>query len=134
MQVHRSNPAADGKEPVDDLYDSIESTKTEDEQNATFDHGISMTALWAGYHRIREMSQSQPLFFDPLAKALMGEENARRAYERMTAELEDSIFMSKAAFEQNEATFFPVRHRFFDDFIYRTLGKALVVMSSLLTV
>jgi hypothetical protein len=46
------------------------------EGGAPLELGLSLTALWVGYNRVKESSIPSPLFFDPLAKALMKEENA----------------------------------------------------------
>ncbi|KAM3572006.1 hypothetical protein VYU27_005963 [Nannochloropsis oceanica] len=91
------------------------------EGGATLEFGLSLTALWVGYYRIREASVPSPLFFDPLAKALMKEENAEWAFQRMQDALEDTLFMSKAAYTRTEQGFFPVRTRFIDDHVDRSL-------------
>ena len=93
-----------------------------------FDHGVSLTALWVGFYRMVEghaqslvETQSPPLFYDPLAKALMGEANAARAWHRMIGVLQESVFMSKAAYAKSEYGWFTVRTRFHDDFVLRSL-------------
>ena len=91
------------------------------EGGAPLELGLSLTALWVGYYRIKEASVPCPLFFDPLAKALMKEENAEWAFQRMQDTLEDSFFMSKAAYTRTEQGFFPVRTRFIDDHVVRSL-------------
>lgn len=51
----------------------------------------------------------------------MGEAHAKRAYERMTDALDDSIFLSKAAYARGEQGWFTFRTRYFDDLVQRSL-------------
>lgn len=101
-------------------------------QNAapTLELGLSLTALWVGYYRMREIEQKTPLFYDPVAKAIMGEDDARWAFQRMQETLEDSWLMSKAAYARSEANFFPVRTRFIDDHIGRSLEAQILCAQS----
>lgn len=94
---------------------------------APLELGLSLTALWVGYYRIREAELPSPLFFDPLAKALMGEENAEWAFQRMQDTLEDTLVMSKAAYTRTEQGFFPVRTRFIDDHVDRSLRNQVLL-------
>ena len=83
-----------------------------------------MTALWVGYYRMIEgQTAKSPLFYDSLAKDLMGEANAFQAFQRMQDTLDDSIFISKAGYVRGEHTWFTLRTRFFDDLVQRALLK-----------
>jgi len=64
---------------------------------------------------------ARPLYYDGLAKDLMGEAHATQAYERMTEALDDSVFLSKAAYASGERRWFTFRTRFFDDLVARSL-------------
>lgn len=70
---------------------------------------------------IEGQTSKRPLFYDGLAKDLMGEDAAYQAFLRMQETLDDSIFMSKAAYARGEHGWFTLRTRFFDDLVHRSL-------------
>ena len=93
-----------------------------DVKTLPFEHGVSLTALWSGYHRMQEgITAARPLFYDGLAKDLMGEANATQAFQRMQDALEGSFVVSKAAYTHSERVWFSVRTRYYDDMVQCSL-------------
>ena len=58
------------------------------------------------------ITAARPLFYDGLAKDLMGEANATQAFQHMQDALEGSFVVSKAAYTHSERVWFSVRTRY----------------------
>lgn len=97
-------------------------------------HGVSRTSIGTAMMRAVEQNQPHPLFHDPFAATLAGNEG-----DAMMGQFEDALKRSKNAPSQSAAGFLtsmvvkpdtllramqamvPVRHKFFDDYVLNSL-------------
>lgn len=110
-------------------FSSTTTTKAEDLQ-----HGVSRTSIGTAMLRAVEQQEAQPLFHDPYAAILAGNEG-----DAMMKQFEEALSKHKNASAQSAAGFLaakvlkpdmllrtlqamvPVRHKFFDDYVLKSL-------------